>query len=113
MRKIKARFVKLKAAKFCILNDRLYWKDPSWMLLNHLLEDDAKRTITYFHKGGCGGHHYWKVTLNKILRVGFYWPTLFYDVYKGVISCHECQFFYGKKKLFPLSLKSILVEQPF
>ena len=35
--KSKARSVKLKSAKYCILNGHLYWKDPG-ILLNFLLE---------------------------------------------------------------------------
>jgi hypothetical protein len=31
--KTKARFLKLKALKFCILEGNLYWKDPAGILL--------------------------------------------------------------------------------
>ena len=34
----KAITLKLKAVKFCILNSTLYWKDPSGVLLNCLVE---------------------------------------------------------------------------
>jgi hypothetical protein len=74
--KTKARFLKLKAVKFCILDNSLYWKDPGGILLSCLLENDAKRAIQEFHKGDCGGHHYWKTTVHKILRAGYYWPTI-------------------------------------
>ena len=80
--KTRARSIKLKSAKFCILNEYLYWKYPRGVLLNCLLEDEAQLIMEEFHKGDCGGHHSWKVTVNKILRVGFYWQTLFSDVYK-------------------------------
>ena len=65
------------------------------------------------HKGACGGHLYWKSTTNKILRVGYYWPTLFSDVYKKVRACLECQKFVGKEKLHSLPLKPISIEAPF
>jgi hypothetical protein len=100
--KTKARFLKLKAAKFCIVNGMLYWKDPGGILLSCLTEDEAKKTIQEFHKGDCGGHHYWKTTVHKILRAGFYWPSIFPDVYKEVSKCHECQIFDGKGKLWSL-----------
>ena len=38
---------------------------------------------------------------------------MFKDVYKKIDACHECQFFYGKKKLVPLPLMLIYVEAPF
>jgi hypothetical protein len=69
--------------------------------------------LSDFHEGYCGRHIIWKTTANKILRVGFYWPTLFFDVHKKVTSCHKCQVFEGKRELFPLLLKPIFVEAPF
>ena len=64
LRKTRARLVKLKVSKFCILNQYHYWKDPGGVLLNCLLENEAKQTMKEFHKGDCGGHHSWKVIAN-------------------------------------------------
>eukprot|EP00253_Pinus_taeda_P020905 PITA_20905 len=80
--------LKLKAAKFCILDSALFWKDPGGMLLNCLVEEEAKRVVEDFHRGDCGGHLFWKITANKILRA-------------------------GKQKLQPLPLKPIEVSAPF
>ena len=113
MRKTRERSVKLKSTKFFILSEYLYWKDLGGVLLNCLLENESQQTIEYFHKGDCEGHHYWKVTTNKILRVGFYWPSLFFDVYKEIIKCHQCHIFDGKRKLVPLPFNPISVEAPF
>jgi hypothetical protein len=97
--KTRARFLKLKATKFCIINQFLYWRDPRGMLLSYLLEEVSEHTIREFHKDECGCHHYWKTTVHKILRAGFYWPNIFYDFYKGVSGCHEWHIFEGKNKL--------------
>jgi hypothetical protein len=51
--------------------------------------------------------------MQKILRVGYYWPKIFANVYKEVSSYHECHIFNGRIKLQPLSLKSISVEEDF
>ena len=69
LNKTGARSVKLKAAKFCIIEQYLYWKDPGGILLNCLLENKVQHMEKEFHEGDCGGHHSWKVTTNKILRV--------------------------------------------
>ena len=66
------------------MNGYLYWRELGGFFLNCLLEEEAKLTMKEFHEGVCGGHHYWKSTINNILRAGFYWPTMFYDVYKEV-----------------------------
>eukprot|EP00253_Pinus_taeda_P003249 PITA_03249 len=113
MTRNKAGTLKLKAAKFCILNSALYWKDPNGVLLNFLVGKEAKKVIKDCHQGDCGGHPFWKSTANKILRVGYYWLTLFADVYKMVKSCHKCQIFEGRQKLQPLPLKPIEVSAPF
>jgi hypothetical protein len=110
--KTKAIFLKFKAVKFCILENSLYWKDPGGILLSCLLENDAKQAIQEFHKGDCEGHHYWKTIAHKILRVGYYWPKIFVDVYKEVSNCHKCHIFYERRKMQPLPLKSISIEAP-
>jgi hypothetical protein len=51
--------------------------------------------------------------MHKILRAGYYWPTIFADVYKEVSSYHKCHIFDGRRKLQPLPLKLISVEAPF
>eukprot|EP00253_Pinus_taeda_P013023 PITA_13023 len=109
----RSRTLKLKAAKFCILDSALFWKDPGGMLLNCLVEDEAQRVVEDFHRGDCGGHLFWKTTENKILRAGYYWPSLFSDVYKAVKNCHKYQIFQGKQKLQRLPLKPIEISAPF
>lgn len=75
--KAKSRSLKLKASKYSILDGVLYWKDLGGMLLNFLVENEAKDVMKYFHKGDCGGHHFWNTTTNKVLRASFYWSTFF------------------------------------
>ena len=47
------------------------------------------------------------------MRGGFYWPTMFSNVYKETTTSRQCQIFDGKRKLVPLPLNPILVEAPF
>ena len=70
--KTKARYVRLKATKICIINNYLYWKDPGSILLNCPLEDEARKKIKELHSEYCGGHLYWKTTSHNILRAEFY-----------------------------------------
>eukprot|EP00253_Pinus_taeda_P016662 PITA_16662 len=49
MTRNKARTLKLKAAKFCVLNSALYWKDPGGVLLNCLVEEEAKQVMEDCH----------------------------------------------------------------
>lgn len=111
--KTKARFVKQKALNYCMIDGVLYWKNDVGILLKCLLEVDAGKIMHEMHEGECGGHMNWKTTANKILRSGYYWPTLFRDTHKLVMSCHKCQIFDGRRNLLPLTLKPISVEAPF
>ena len=52
------RSLKLKASKYCILDNVLYWKDPGGVLLNCLIGSEAKEVMSDFHKGDCGIHLY-------------------------------------------------------
>lgn len=108
--KTKARFLKMKSLKFCIINNNLYWKYVGGMLLKCFLKDESHWVLEEFYQGNYGVHLYWKSTTNKILRAGFYWPTLFSYVHKRVTSCHQFQIFEGKRKMLPLALKPISVE---
>ena len=113
MERSQYRSLKLKSLKYCILQSKLYWKDPGGILLNCINEQQMPEIIDEFHRGICGGHTAWKETAHKILRAGYYWPILFQDTCTKVRACPECQKFAGKQKLKSLPLKPIKVEAPF
>ena len=109
----KCRFLKMKASRFCVMDGNLFWNNHEDILLNCLIENETDNIMKEFHAGDCGGHLYWKSTVDKILRAGYYWPTLFSDVKNFTTSCHKCQIFEGKRKLLPLPLRPIATERPF
>ena len=76
-------------------------------------EEEAQRIMTEMHAGAYGGHLYWKSMASKILKAGYYWPSLFSNVYAKIKACIPCQKFEGKHKLLPLPLIPISVEAPF
>lgn len=81
--------------------------------MNCVEEDEAQRIMIEMHKGACGGHHYWKDIDYKILWLGYYWPTLFLDVFAKVKAFMECQMFAGKQKFLCLPLKPTSMDSPF
>ena len=108
-----ARSLKLKTTKYCLIEQQLFWKDPGGILLRCLDKPEIEEVISESHEGACGGHKYWKATAYKILRDGYYWHYLFFDVYQQVRACIPCQKFVGKQKLVSLPLKPIAVNAPF
>ena len=111
--KTKARFLKLKAVNYCILDKCLYWKNASVLLLKCFLRMMQIRSCMSFMKENVEATSTGNQLPKKFLRAGYYWPTLFQDVHKMIISCHKCQLFEGKRKLLPLPLHPITVEAPF
>jgi ribonuclease HI/transposase InsO family protein len=109
----KRRALRLKATKYCIIQDGLGWKNPDGIILRCVDELESKRLLVDFHSGFCGGHFAAKTTAHKILRAGYYWPTIFSDVHKMVRGCQQCQLFTGKQKLAALPLQPVVVEAPF
>ena len=79
--KTKYRTLRLQAQKYIISNGQLYWKDPVGVLMLCLVEGETHKVIGEYYGGVCGGHYNWKATTHKILKAGFYWPTLFGNVH--------------------------------
>ncbi|KAK1664081.1 hypothetical protein QYE76_052240 [Lolium multiflorum] len=49
------------------------------------------KILSKCHGSVYGGHHAGDRTAQKVLQSGFYWPTLFKDARKFILSCDECQ----------------------
>ena len=66
------------------------------------------------HSGICGGHYMEKTTAHKVMRAGFWWPSLFKDTQILVRKCDSCQRFAGKLKISGNTpLKLVEVQTPF
>jgi hypothetical protein len=58
--------------------------------LRCLENDDAENVLRELHDGPTGGHFVGETTTYKILRVGYYWPTLFMDAHAYARKCKSC-----------------------
>jgi hypothetical protein len=63
---------------------------PDGLILRCVDELESKRLMTEFHSIFCGGHFVEKTTAHKILRAGYYWPTIFSDVHNMIRGCQQC-----------------------
>eukprot|EP00253_Pinus_taeda_P021876 PITA_21876 len=68
------RTIKLRAAKYCINENLIYWRDLSGVLLRCLDKEQSIEFKQQFQSSMCGRHHYWKTIAHKILRAGFGCP---------------------------------------
>lgn len=84
------------------------------ILLKCVDEIEVTRILKEMHEGVCGGHYMAKTTAHKVLRSGFWWPTLFKDAHELVKTCDTCQRFSGKLKFSGnLPLRPVEVHAPF
>jgi len=83
------------------------------MLLRCIDSMKFQMVLTRFHEGICRGHFAPATTTHRIMRVGYYWPTIFKDSYAMIRNYISCPIFYGKMKGAAMSLLSITIEGPF
>jgi hypothetical protein len=52
-------------------------------------------------------------TAQKVLQSGFYWPTLFKDARKFILSCDECQRVGNISRRNEMPMNYSLITEPF
>ncbi|XP_057725573.1 uncharacterized protein LOC130941176 [Arachis stenosperma] len=82
---------KRQASFFTLLNNLLYRRGYSRPLLKCLDRTEADLALAEVHEGVCGIHSGARSLAQKILRAGFYWPTIWEDSRKKVRTCDRCQ----------------------
>ena len=77
-------------------------------------QDESERVLNEMHSGVCGGHYMENTTTHKVMRVGFWWPSLFKDAQVLIRNCDPYQRFARKLKFSRNTpLKSVEVQAPF
>ena len=74
------------------------------VLLLCLEKDDVDRVLTKLHNGLPGRHFGEEMNAHKVLRAGYYWPTLFKDAHAYARRCQIFQVNAGRERrpAFPL-----------
>nr|XP_023903350.1 uncharacterized protein LOC112015208 [Quercus suber] len=88
-----AKKVKKRSPRFMILNDALYKRGFSMPYLRCVDEGEAEYVLREVHEGICGDHAGPKSLVRKIMRVGYFWPTMQDDSVKFIKRCDKCQRF--------------------
>ena len=74
-----------------ILNDKLYKRGFSQPCLRCVEEEETKYVLEEVHGGICGDHMGAKSIVRKIMRAGYFWPTMQQDTVDFVKKCDSCQ----------------------
>ena len=107
------RHIRHHTKYYLILNNTLYRYGIESILWWCLTHEEAEQVLNDCHSGGCGGHLFGMVTAQKILRAGYFWPSIFKDCHEAVKKFPPCQHFYPKKRNHPAPLHPIIVVGPF
>ena len=79
------------AKNYLIIVDALYRRGVDSILRRCLNLEEAEAVLNDCHNGACGGHLSGLATAQKILRAGYFWPSIFKDCMESVKKCHPCQ----------------------
>ena len=88
-----ARKLKVQAARFVLIKEVLYKRGFSRPYLRYLGNEEADYVKRDVHKGIYGNHSGSRSLVPKLMRVGYYWPTMQKDVEAHVKTCDKCQRF--------------------
>ncbi|XP_020201881.1 uncharacterized protein LOC109787736 [Cajanus cajan] len=83
-----AKRLRTQASKYVVIAGQLYKRGFSTPLLKCLNSAEADYVTREVHEGICGLHSGARTTVSKLLRVGYYWPTMNTDCAAFVKRCH-------------------------
>jgi hypothetical protein len=107
------RRIRYQARQYIILGDTLYRRGIDSVFRRCLTFDEAEKALNDCHSGACGGHMSGYATAQKILRAGYFWPSLFNDCITAVQKCHACQTYNQKIRSHPAPLHPVVSVGPF
>eukprot|EP01018_Ginkgo_biloba_P009830 Gb_19959 [translate_table: standard] len=76
-----------RASRYVILGNTLYRRGYDGTLLKCLNSEEVNLAIKEVHEGICGAHTSGMVLGKKLLRTGYYWPTMERDSCQYVRRC--------------------------
>ncbi|XP_075658733.1 uncharacterized protein LOC142628539 [Castanea sativa] len=74
--KDEARKLRVRAAKYVFINEVLYKRGFSQPYLRCLAPNESNYVLREVHEGACGNHSGARSLVHKIIRAGYYWPTM-------------------------------------
>ena len=106
--------------KFLVDIKKYYFDDPclfkycpDQLMRRCVSNDDQIGVLTFCHSEAYEGHFSARKTVDKILQVGFYWPTLFKDCFDFFKTYARCQQLGGVTKRNMRPLTPILIIEIF
>ncbi|XP_057756294.1 uncharacterized protein LOC130975523 [Arachis stenosperma] len=80
-----------EAARYAVIQGQLFRKGLNQPLLKCLHPDQTDYVLREVHEGCCGHHIGGKALARKLIRAGYYWPSMMTDSKEFVKKCVKCQ----------------------
>ncbi|XP_057444368.1 uncharacterized protein LOC130736570 [Lotus japonicus] len=102
-----------EAGHYTLLDRILFRRGFSSPLLRCLPPGKYEAVMAEVHGGVCASHIGGRSLASKVLRAGFYWPTIRKDCAEFVKKCEKCQVFADLPRAPPEQLATISSPWPF
>ncbi|XP_075665457.1 uncharacterized protein LOC142635131 [Castanea sativa] len=86
--KDEARKLRVRAAKYVLINEVLYKRGFSQPYLRCLALDKSNYVLREVHEGACENHSGARSLVYKVVRAGYYWPTVQADA-KAYVKVYD------------------------
>ncbi|KAL2248495.1 UNVERIFIED_CONTAM: Retrovirus-related Pol polyprotein from transposon [Sesamum indicum] len=110
---IAARRLKMRAPRFTLVNEQLYKRTAEGPLLKCLDPERAEYVMREIHEGSCGNHSGGRSLAQKVIRQGYFWPTLVKDTKELVKRCEACQKFAAQIHTPATQMEPVKIACPF
>uniref|UniRef100_A0A2N9EYJ1 Uncharacterized protein n=1 Tax=Fagus sylvatica TaxID=28930 RepID=A0A2N9EYJ1_FAGSY len=110
---VEARKLKVRCTRFVLIQGILYKRGFSLPYLRCLDKAEADYVMREVHEGICGNHSGARSLVHKLVRAGYYWPTMQKDVVSYVRACDKCQRFGNLIHSPPETLTPMTAPWPF
>ena len=105
--------IRARASRFTNHKGRLYKRGFFTPFLKCIAGEDTEYVLREVHEGICGNHIGARTLAGKVLRQGYYWPTILKDATDLVKKCRICQEHAKISRLPSEPLTSITSPWPF
>ncbi|KAK8951660.1 hypothetical protein KSP39_PZI003235 [Platanthera zijinensis] len=102
-----ARRLRMRATTFTLMDGELYKRSFAGPYLKCLSKEDVEYALREVYGGVCGEHLGGKALARKILRQGFYWPTMKKEATEFVKKCRSYQVHANVPRQPPVALTSL------
>ena len=112
-RKDEAKKLRVRSARYLLMDEVLYKRGFSQPYLRCLAPDEASYILREIHEGACGNHSGARSLVHKVVRAGYYWPTIQVDAKAYVKVCDQCQRFSNVHRQPSEYLTPMMAPWPF